>query len=105
MRWQRKTDWQSADGTVTDVEVVQGRGGPIYTVSFNYKVGEHWYGGFFTNSSEYKKDDSISVRYDPADPDRNEYTVAASRAHLWTVLVVVIFAGLLIWKAVSTASR
>jgi len=105
MRWQRKTDWQSADGTVTDVEVAQGRGGPIYTVSFNYKVGEHWYGGFFSSTSEYRKDDAISVQYDPADPNRNEYTVAASRAHLWAALVIVIVAALVIWIAVSSGSR
>jgi hypothetical protein len=83
-----KTDWQDADGNVTAVEVADGRYGPIYTVSFNYKVGEHWYGGFFTGNAEYKVGDSIGVRYDPKDPDRNDLSLKDARSK-WIVAGVV----------------
>jgi hypothetical protein len=83
-----KTDWKDADGTVTAVDMVDGRYGPIYTVSFNYKVGEHWCGGFFTGNEEYKVGDSIGVRYDPNDPDRNDLSLKDQRTK-WIVLGLV----------------
>jgi hypothetical protein len=83
-----KTDWQDADGNVTAVETASGRYGTIYTVSFNYKVGEHWYGGVSTGNDEYKVGDSIGVRYDPKDPDRNDQSLKDSRAK-WIVAAVI----------------
>jgi hypothetical protein len=89
MPWQdKKKDWQSVDGTVTEVEVATGRYGPIYTVSFNYKVGEHWYGGVFTGTEEYKKDDWLPVSYDPSDPDRNQYRKSEEHRRLILVSLV-----------------
>jgi hypothetical protein len=96
MRLSQKTNWADADGTVTDVTESPTRGGTMYGVSYNYKVGEHWYGGYFTGYSAYRKGDSISVRYDPADPDSNEYTVAASRSKLWGAITIAVLIALFI---------
>jgi hypothetical protein len=85
MRLLSKTAWADADGTVTNVEFTNGRYGPIYIVSFNYKVGEHWYGGFFSTPEQYSKDDTLPVAYDPADPDRNRYQATESRNRLWLI--------------------
>jgi len=78
-----KTDWKDADGAVTSVERREGRGGPIFIVSFNYKVGEHWYGGFYTTDAEMKEGDYLPVRYDPDDPDRNDLVEQEKRSKLF----------------------
>jgi len=78
-----KTDWKDADGTVTSVEQSDGRGGPIFVVSFNYKVGEHWYGGFYTTNEEMKEGDYLPVQYDPNNPDRNDLVEHENRQKLW----------------------
>jgi Protein of unknown function (DUF3592) len=83
-----KTDWKDADGTVTSVDRRDGRYGPFFDVSFNYKVGEHWYGGYFSGQSEYAAGDSIVVRYNPANPDENDLVDGQKRSNLirWILL-------------------
>ncbi len=94
-----KIDWKDADGTVTAVETADGRYGPIYTVSFNYKVGEHWYGGTFTGSEEYKVDDTVYLRYDPNDPDTNDLVRKEQRQRLlmWVFVVLLVLWGLTVF--------
>lgn len=88
-----KIDWKEVDGTVTSVERGESRGGPYYVVSFNYKVGEHWYGGLFTGPAEYQSGDLLPVQYDPANPEINDLEQREKRVQwiLWAV-----FAGFIL---------
>ena len=96
-----RTDWKDIDGTVASVERVDGRGGPTFTVVFTYEVEGHWCGGTFTTSDEYRKGDSVSVRYDPRDPDRNDLSVKEGRKKwiLWGIAIIV--ALLFLWARLS----
>jgi hypothetical protein len=86
-----KTDWKDIDGTVASVERVDGRNGANYTVVFTYEVNGHWCGGTFHTTDEYRVGDSVPVRYDPLDPDRNDLSVKEARNKwiLWSVLIAV----------------
>ena len=84
-----KTDWKAIDGTVTTVAEQQTRGGPIYEVAFNYKVGDHWYGGSYTTYEAYGEGDTIAVRYDPKDPDRNDLTTKETRGRRIAIAILV----------------
>jgi hypothetical protein len=94
-----KIDWKDADGTATSVEQVDGRGGPIYTVAFNYKVDGHWCGGTFTTRDEYRVGDSVAVRYDPKNPDYNDLEQKENRQRWIVGGVVVVVVLVLIWVA------
>ena len=89
-----KIDWKDADGTAASVERVDGRSGPTYTVVFTYEVDGHWCGGTFTTSDEYRKGDSVAVRYDPKNPDYNDLTQEETRKH-WIIGGIVVVAVLL----------
>ncbi len=67
-----KVDWKDAEGKVATVDRVPGDGYSTYTVVFTYKVDGHWCGGTFTSNQEYNVGDSVALRYDPNDPDRND---------------------------------
>jgi hypothetical protein len=65
-------DWKDTEGTVASVDEFRTRSGTeYYSVVFTYKVDNEWYGGTFTTSEEYRKDDTLTVLYDPKQPDRN----------------------------------
>jgi len=83
-----KIDWKDTDGTVATVDRVDGRGGPTYTVVFTYEVDGHWCGGTFTSGDEYKVGDSVAVRYDPKDPDRNDLSLKEERKQWWMWAVI-----------------
>jgi len=88
-----KVDWKDADATVASVTASDGgRGRTIYSVGFSYKVDEHFYGGTFTTGDEYREGDSVAVKYDPKDPDRNDLVEKETRARwiLWAVIAVVV---------------
>jgi hypothetical protein len=90
-----KIDWKAIDGTVATVEVVQERNRPSYTVVFTYEVDGHWCAGTFTTYEKYQVGDTLPVRYDPNDPDRNDLSVEEKKKQ-WiigglVVLVAVIF--------------
>jgi Protein of unknown function (DUF3592) len=89
-----KIDWKDADGTATSVTRQESRGGPIYTVAFNYEVDGHWCGGTFTTRDEYREGDSVAVRYDPKNPDYNDLMQKESRKR-WIIGSVVVFVVLL----------
>lgn len=90
-----KIDWKDTDGTVASVERQATRGGPIYTVVFTYKVEGSWCGGTFTTRDEYRKGDSVVVRYDPKNPDYNDLTQKDTRER-WIIGGVVV-AAVLLW--------
>ena len=90
-----KIDWKDAEGTVASVERIDGRGGPSYTVVFNYKVGGEWYGGTFWSSDEYRKGDSLAMRYDPENPEYNDLVQKENRRRwLWGIGIA---AAVVIW--------
>jgi len=99
-----KVDWKDADGTVTSVLAVDGnRGRTFYTVGFSYKVDEHFYGGTFTTDEEYHEGDSVGVRYDPRDPERNDLVEKETRSRLilWAVGVGLV----VVWVLVLALGR
>jgi hypothetical protein len=81
-----KIDWQDADGTVADDPVYAGEN--TYSVVFTYKVDDHFYSGTFSTTTTYRKGDPIPVRYDPADPERNDWVVRDTRQR-WIVGAVI----------------
>lgn len=81
-------DWKEVDGTVSSVEEYQTRYGTEYSVVFMYKVDGGYYSGIFTTSEAYRKDDSISVLYDPNNPDRNNLVEQETIRH-WIIGAVI----------------
>ena len=92
-----KIDWKDAEGTATGVERMETRGGPVYTVLFNYEVDGHWCSGSFTTNEEYRVGDSVAVRYDPKNPDSNDLDQQESRAGLVVLGVLFIVAVAVLW--------
>ena len=77
-----KTDWLDTDGTVADEPQYCGKN--TYSVVFTYKVDDHFYSGTFTTANTYRKGDTIPVRYDPQNPERNDWVVKETRMH-WII--------------------
>jgi hypothetical protein len=77
-------DWKDTDDTIASAEPYQTRYGTEYSVAFTYKVDGEWYGGTFTTSESYRKDDVITVLYDPANPERNNL-VQREKARRWII--------------------
>ena len=101
-----KTDWKDIDGTVATVTEFQTRGGPSYEVVFTYEVDGHWCGGTITTSEAYRVGDSIAVRYDPADPDRNDLTVKATHARWIAIgIVAVVVIGIIAIVTLTSNAR
>lgn len=92
-------NWKDADGTVASVEEFQTRGGPQYRVVFTYEVDGHWCGGTFTTTDAYQKGDTLSVLYDPADPDRNNLAERETIRH-WIIGAALGLAALFLLYAI-----
>jgi hypothetical protein len=94
-----KVDWKDADGTIADEPQYVGKN--IYSVVFTYTVDDHFYGGTFTTGDTYRKGDSITVQYDPMNPERNDWVVKETRQHwifgIGVAVAVVIFVLFLIF--------
>lgn len=92
-------NWIETDATVATVDTRQTRGGDIYIVVFTYKVNGEWCGGTFTTGEEYDVGDTLSVRYDPANPDRNNLVERETISH-WILGAVLTAAALIFLYAV-----
>jgi hypothetical protein len=92
-------NWKDTDGTVTGVECRPTRGGDQYSVVFTYKVNGEWYGGTFTSSLEYDKEDTVSVTYDPANPEHNNLVDQEKRRH-WLLAALILIPVLVLLFAV-----
>ena len=90
-----KIDWKDADGTAASVERLDGRYGPTFVVVFTYKVDDEWYGGTFSGSEEYRVGDSLSVRYDPKNPEHND--LVDKEAHKrWLIVGFFVILGIVV---------
>jgi hypothetical protein len=86
--------WKDADGTVASVyEKFQTRNGPYYSVVFTYKVDGGYYSGTFSTFEEYHENDAIYLRFDPANPERNDL-VERERIKHWILFAVILVAAL-----------
>lgn len=83
-----KADWKTTEGTVAEVQERRTRSTVWYSVVFTYKVDGSWYGGTFWSADAYQKGDSIDVRYNPADPERNDLVDSETRRKWIQALVV-----------------
>jgi hypothetical protein len=79
-----RKDWKEIEGTVFSVDEYQTRSGTEYSVVFMYKVDGGYYSGSFTTSEAYRKDDTITVLYDPANPDDNNFVESEKIKH-WVI--------------------
>jgi hypothetical protein len=95
--WQ---NWKDIDGTVADVEAISYRNGTEYSVVFTYKVDGDYYSGTFTTYDAYRKDDTIAVLYDPANPERNNLVEQEKRMH-WIIGAVICVVALIVLFAVT----
>jgi hypothetical protein len=101
--WRKRAmqkDWKETDGTVADVEVISYRNGTEYSVVFTYKVDGGYYSGTFTTYEAYRKDDTIPVLYDPANPERNNLVESEKIQH-WAIGAVVCVVALIVLYAVT----
>jgi len=97
-------DWKDADATVTSVsEAGSNRGRTVYLVGFSYKVGEQFYGGTFTTGDEYAEGDSVGVKYDAKDPERNDLVEKERRS--WWILWAVGGLVVALWLLVMVIGR
>ena len=87
--------WLDADGTVASADEISSRNGSEYSVVFTYKVNDEWYGGTYTTYEAYSKGDSISLLYDPANPERNNLVEKEKIRH-WIIAAVFASFGLVI---------
>ena len=92
-----RKDWKETDGTVASVDYGgRSRDGTEYSVvGFSYKVYGEWYGGTFTTGDSYRKDDTITVLYDPRNPDRNNLVQREEILH-WVIGALLCAGGLLL---------
>ena len=95
-------DWKDTDGTVASVEEHQTRYGKNYSVVFTYKVDDEWYGGTFTSEEPYSKDDTLTVLYDPAKPERNNLVEHEKIRHWILGAVILVAAFLILFAATHT---
>jgi hypothetical protein len=77
---QRKSErdsWPEATATVADCLDLSGMwdkehtSAALYSVRFTYWVDERMHTGCFKSRTKYAAGDSLQVRYDPKDPERN----------------------------------
>jgi len=76
------------EGIVKAVYVEQGVESQSYSVVFTYTVAGHFYGGTYIADHAPCVDDVVMVRYDPADPNRNDLVIKAN-IRKWVVGVLV----------------
>jgi len=93
-------DWKDTDGTVADVQLISYKDGTTYSVVFTYKVDGEYYSGTFTTYEAYRKDDTISVLYDPANPERNNLVEQENIRH-WVIGAAICIVALIILYAVT----
>jgi len=94
MRWLRKTDWVETEGRVWSTVAFQTKGLQGHTVTFSYEVDGHYCSGTFTTFTPYREGDTIKVKYDPANPDRNNLTDREHKLN-WFYAVFFIAMGIL----------
>jgi len=100
----RRPHWIDTEGTVASVEVHETTrsGDPsTWTVVFTYKVDGHWYSGTYRTFDTFKVGDTLALRYDPADPNRNNLVVKDRLLHVlyWGIAVAIALAILIAtWK-------
>jgi hypothetical protein len=88
-------DWKETDGTIASVEErLQTRNGPYYSVVFTYKVDDGYYSGTFTTGESYRTDDTITVLYDPTNPERNNL-VERERIWHWAIAAIIFVGAIL----------
>ena len=78
-----RADWQSTTANVYSVEWIEPNRNDFghYNVVYSYRVNAEMYIGEFADygsadESYLKRDDSIQIRYDPANPKRSFYPEA-----------------------------
>jgi Protein of unknown function (DUF3592) len=96
-----KTDWIETKGVIASVErqflLDYGRQ-PSWVVVFTYKADGHYYSGTLNN---YSYDaplvgETLTLRYDPSNPDRNDLVEKNKRAK-WIGAGIFVL-GLLLWQ-------
>jgi hypothetical protein len=88
-----KIDWQYTDGTVSNVittEYAQNRytePAVDYLITFAYEVDGHFYGGEFHTSEKYVEGKTITVGYDPTNPEKNDLVKSETSNFLWVTFM------------------
>jgi len=94
----KRRDWVETDGTISEVYVDGGGRDKSVSVVFTYMVDGHYYGGTYSPFADYPaKGDTITVRYDPDDPNKNDLVARDLLKH-WIVgiLIALFFIGLIV---------
>ena len=94
----KRRDWIETDGTVNEVYVDGGAKDRTVSAVFTYIVDGHYYGGTYTPWAHVPvKGETITVRYDPDDPNKNDL-VARSVMRNWIIgaLVALFFSGAIV---------
>jgi hypothetical protein len=95
-----KTEWKQTDGKVVSVESIYPRGRLQLIVAFTYEVDGELYHGKFGTFDPINQGNSLIVRYDVSNPQRNDLEARQKRINRIAVAVavpVVIAALLLLW--------
>jgi hypothetical protein len=89
-----KTDWKEAKGTVASVLESHSKGGNIYEVVFTYTVDGSYFGGTFTTMAYHREGETLPVRYNPSNPEENNFTKREAILR-WVYVVFFVLMGLL----------
>jgi len=89
--------WIEIDGTVFSAIPYQARGLTFYSVTFSYKVGDHFYSGTYMTRRGYRQGDSLPLSYDPRDPDRNSLVRREGMMRWFYVVFFVLLGIMAIW--------
>jgi hypothetical protein len=85
----KRRDWVETDGTVSEVYVDGGGRDRSVSVVFTYMVDGHYYSGTYSPFADFPtKGETIPVRYDPDDPNKNDLVARSLRNH-WIVGIAV----------------
>jgi hypothetical protein len=94
----KRRDWVETDATVDEVYVDGGGRDKSVSAVFTYTVDGHYYGGtYFPLLDVPVKGQTITVRYDPDDPNKNDLVARSLRNH-WIIGIVtaLFFIGLIV---------
>jgi hypothetical protein len=93
-----RKDWIKVDGKVGSIYRESSGRSSYDSVVFTYEVNGHICGGTFSSGcGAYKVGDSLAVKYDPADPDKNDLAVNAARTKWMTWIVVAVVIAILVF--------
>jgi hypothetical protein len=99
------THWKHAEGRVVSVDSTCTRGRLQLTVAFTYRVADELYKGKFYTFDSVQEGDSVDVRYDLSNPNRNDLDTRQTRINRIVFAVALPITVAVLWLLWFTVLR